>query len=68
MNEEYISVNDALELLNITRMTLYRWAKIGKLPIYKQGRKSLVKRSDAERVKKENEEIKPLYDNNQPGT
>lgn len=62
MNDEYLSVNDALKMLNITRVTLYRWAKSGKLPIYKQGRKSLIKKADAERVKKENEEIRLLYE------
>lgn len=62
MDDEYISVNDTLKLLNITRATLYRWAKSGKLPIYKRGRQSLIKKADAERVKKENEEIRPLYD------
>lgn len=61
MENEYITINEATELLGVTRVTLYRWAKEHKLMIYKQGRNSLIKKSEAQKVKSELEQIKPLY-------
>ena len=60
--DEYMSLDDAAQFLKVDRSTLYRWAKIKKLMIYKQGRHSLVKKSDVQRIQKENEEIRPLYE------
>jgi excisionase family DNA binding protein len=62
VGDEYISMNEAAEFLNVTRLTLYRWAKSGKLKIYKKGRNSIIKKTDAERVKREMEQIRPLYE------
>jgi len=37
MEKELISIDEAVELFGISRSTLYRWAKTGKISIYKVG-------------------------------
>ncbi len=61
--DELITLNEAAEICGFKRENLYRWAKNGRLVIYKKGSRSFVKRADIERIKNENEEIKPLYPN-----
>ena len=61
MNDEYITLNEAAEILEVKKPNLYRLAKSGKVPIYKKGSHSFAKREEVLRYKKENEEIKPLY-------
>ncbi len=62
MNDnEYMSIKEASELLNVNPSTIYRWAKSGRLSLYKKGlRTTIIKRSDIERIKAENEQIRPL--------
>ena len=60
--EEYITLNQASEILGIKKPNLYRLAKNGELPIYKKGSQSIVKLSDVEKIKKERNQIRPLYD------
>lgn len=58
-NKDWMTVSDAARFLGISRSTLYRWSKAGKLPIYRVGiRVARVKRSDVEKLFKE---AKPLY-------
>ena len=60
-NNEYMSIKEASEFLNVNPSTIYRWAKNGRLSLYKKGlRTTLIKRSDIERMKAENEQIRPL--------
>ena len=60
-NDEYMSIKEATEFLNVNPSTIYRWAKNGRLTLYKKGlRTTLIKRSDAKRIKAENEQIRPL--------
>jgi excisionase family DNA binding protein len=60
LNKEYFTFNDAAEFIGIKRVTLYRWAKEHKLTIYKKGRLSYIKKVEAEKLKAEYEQIKPL--------
>ena len=60
MNEEYLKLNEAAEFIGVKRVTLYRWAKEHKLTIYKRSRFSYIKKVDAERLKAEYEQMKPL--------
>ncbi|HBF39760.1 MAG TPA: DNA-binding protein [Firmicutes bacterium] len=59
--DEILTMEEAAEFIGVDRTTLYRWAKAGKITIYKKGRNSVIKKADAEKVKAENEELKPLF-------
>jgi excisionase family DNA binding protein len=61
LSDVYITLDKAAELCQVTRAAIYKWAKTGRLNIYKKGSRSLVKIEDIERVKVENEKIRPLY-------
>ena len=56
--EEWLTVTEAAKRLGLARATLYRWAKVGILPIYKVGTLSRVKAEDVQRL---TEKAKPLY-------
>ena len=56
--DEWLSLTDAAERLGIHRTTIYRWAKAGKITIYKKMGQSIVKKADIEKILNE---IKPLY-------
>jgi excisionase family DNA binding protein len=60
--DEYLTLNEASEILKIKRPNLYRLAKSGELPIYKQGKKSVIKKSELEEYKAKQLEIRPLYE------
>jgi excisionase family DNA binding protein len=60
VEQAWFSVQDAAKYLGVSRPTIYRWSKEGKLPIYKIA-------DGVARVKKEDIEqlmanAKPLYD------
>lgn len=57
--DDWMTINEAIETLEISRATLYRWSKAGKLVIYKKLGKSKVKRQDVENLI--NEEATPLH-------
>jgi excisionase family DNA binding protein len=61
---EFISLNEAVKLMGVDRSTLYRWGKAGKITLYKKGRNTLVDKEELERIKAENEIIRPLYPKN----
>lgn len=56
--EEWVSINEAAEILGITRATIYRWSRSGRLPIYKVVGKSRIKKADIEKLLTD---IKPLH-------
>ena len=48
---EWLTVQEAADHLGVARATIYKWARKGRLPIYKLGEKtSRVKASDLERL------------------
>jgi excisionase family DNA binding protein len=57
---EYLFLEEATKILNIDRTTLYRWHKNGRVTLYKKGRRTVIKTSDVERLKTENEDLRPL--------
>jgi excisionase family DNA binding protein len=61
LNDEYITLAQAAEFCQVTRAAIYKWAKAGRLNIYKKGSRSIVKKEDIKRVKAENEVIRSLY-------
>lgn len=49
VNEEYVTVTKAAELMKISPSTLWRWLKSGDLPAYRLGqRRVLIRRDDLE--------------------
>lgn len=51
MSEEYLSLTAAAELMNVSRFTVWRLVKDGKLDVYESDRdrrEKLVRRSDVE--------------------
>lgn len=60
LEKGYLTFNDAADFIGVKRTTLYRWAKEHKLTIYKKGRLSYIKKDEAERLKAEYEQIRPL--------
>lgn len=59
MLDEWITINEAIKMLEISRATIYRWSKSGILPIYTRMGKSRVKREDIEKILKE--QFTPLH-------
>lgn len=57
--EEWMTIQEAMEKLQISRATIYRWSESGKLPIYKKLGKSRIKSQDVYLLL--NEEYKPLH-------
>ena len=48
-NDEWLTVSEACSRLKVTRATLYRWARLGKLRMYRLGeRTTRVRREDIE--------------------
>jgi excisionase family DNA binding protein len=60
LDTEYLTLNEAAEFIGVKRVTLYRWAKEHKVTIYKKSRFSYIKKVDAEKLKAEYEEMRPL--------
>jgi len=58
--DEFITLNEAAELIGIDRSAFYRWSKTDKIKLYKKGAQTLVKRSDIEKIKAERETIRPI--------
>ena len=58
--DEYITLDEAAKICNVTRAAIYRWQKNGRITLYKKGSRTVVKSIDIEKIKKENEEIKPF--------
>jgi excisionase family DNA binding protein len=57
--DEWLTINDAIEMLGISRATIYRWSKSGRLPIYTKLGKSRVKKEDVQRLL--NNEFVPIH-------
>lgn len=51
-DEVYLSADEAVKELKVTRPTLWRWCKIGYLQPVKVGRRSLYRRSDIDKLLK----------------
>ena len=49
-DKEFLSIADACELLGVSRMTIYRLAKAGKIKITKIGRRSIIKRTEIDKL------------------
>lgn len=61
--EEWVSISDAVKILEVNRSTLYRWSKAGKLPIYKVVGKSRIKKTDIDKLLSD---VKMLHQNDYP--
>jgi len=61
MTQEWLTVQEAQERLNVSRSTLYRWAQRGVLPIYKLGFRTVVKAEDVERMERRASKPRLLY-------
>ena len=49
-DKEYLSIADTCRLLGASRMTIYRQIKKGNINAYKLGRRTIIKRSDIEKL------------------
>lgn len=58
--DEYITLDEAAKICNVTRAAIYRWQKNGRITLYKKGSRTVVKRSDIEEIKRKTEEIRPF--------
>lgn len=58
--DDLISLNEAAKIVGVDRSAFYRWNKSGRIILYKKGNRTVIKRSDAERIKAENEEVRLL--------
>lgn len=50
--KEYLTVKETCEVLNVTKPTLWRWAKLNYLVPVKVGKKNYYKASDIESLRK----------------
>lgn len=59
--EEYMTADEACDILGVTRRTLDRYADTGRIRKYRRGIRNVVfKRSDVENLKQELEEVRPI--------
>jgi excisionase family DNA binding protein len=58
--DEYITIDQAAKECGVTRAAVYRWHKIGRITLYKKGLRTVVTRSDIDKIKAESESIRPL--------
>ena len=61
MAQEWLTVQETQDRLNVSRSTLCRWAKRGVLPIYKLGFRTVVKAEDVARVEQKASKPRLLY-------
>ena len=60
---EYVTADEACDILGVTRRTLDRYADSGRIRKYRRGIRNVVlRRADVERLKRELEEIRPIDD------
>ena len=60
---EYVTADDACDILGVKRRTLDRYVDAGRIQKYRRGIRSVVfKRVDVERLKRELEEVRPVDD------
>lgn len=60
---EYVTADEACDILGVTRRTLDRYAESGRIRKYRRGIRNVVfRRTDVERLKSELEEIRPIDD------
>ena len=50
MEKTWLSIKEVGEYLGVSRATVYRWVKDGKLKIHKVGRVSRVKKNDLDKL------------------
>jgi excisionase family DNA binding protein len=61
MAQEWLTIQEAQERLNVARSTLYRWAQRGVLAIYKLGSRTVIKAEDVERMERKASKPRLLY-------
>ena len=61
MAQEWLTIQEAQDRLNVARSTLYRWAQRGVLPIYKLGSRTVIKAEDVERMERRASKPRLLY-------
>ena len=61
MAQEWLTIQEAQERLNVARSTLYRWAQRGVLAIYKLGSRTVIKAEDVERMERRASKPRLLY-------
>ena len=54
MKEKLLTINEITAILKVSKLTIYRYIKAGKLPAYKVGRDYRVKQEDFERFLEKN--------------
>ena len=60
---EYVTSDEACDILGVTRRTLDRYADAGRIRKYRRGIRNVVfRRAEVERLKRELEEIRPIDD------
>ena len=60
---EYVTADEACNILGVTRRTLDRYADTGRIKKYRRGIRNVVfRRADVERLKRELEEVRPIED------
>ena len=55
---QFLLLHEAQRELGVSRMTLWRWERQGKLTTYRIGREVLIEKAEVERVKRERRECK----------
>ena len=60
---EYVTADEACNILGVTRRTLDRYADAGHIRKYRRGIRNVVfRRVDVEKLKQELEEVRPIHD------
>lgn len=49
---QFLTLSDTARHLNVTRQTVARWIKMGRLPAYRIGREVLIEKSEVERLRR----------------
>jgi excisionase family DNA binding protein len=58
MKEKLLTINEIMEILKVSKLTIYRYIKAGKLPAYKVGRDYRIKEEDFNKLLEKNKSKK----------
>lgn len=54
MKEKLLTINEIIAILKVSKLTIYRYIKAGKLPAYKVGRDYRIKQDDFNKLLEKN--------------
>lgn len=57
MKEQLLTINEIIAILKVSKLTIYRYIKAGKLPAYKVGRDYRIKKEEFDKFLNQSKKI-----------